>query len=473
MTIPGGTMNIVSKHTALVALAAVLCLHAVVVPARGAELMSNPMLEDADSSFKKHSSKQNARQRDGESVQRQRRESSGREQTLGNRSGDERRQRDDGQARFARPTRERGGSFQADASRGGRSERPRGFQTAMNAQEGIVPPEEVLRLDGQKGKGERRERPEEGQRQIRRTEGERQGRSRAGSTLNAQEGIVPPKEMLQLDPQRQDRSRTEDSGRGGHRSGDGQGRRDGDGTRFGTSGGDGRRDHRYDDGKGRRDGDGIRFGTSGDDNRRGDHRYDDGRDRRNNDSFRFGSSRRDDDKRHDVRRHDDDRRRPHFVKHVIHHIPPRHAVILHGRDRYHYHSGRFYRPWEGGFILVRPPLGLIVFDIPLGSRILVSAGITYHVFGDVFYRRVPTGYEVVEPIRERASHWPDQVTVATDLLNVRYGPDDDEEVIAQVERYTVLNVIGSVPGWLYIEIEDEDVRGWIMERYVVPGAGRG
>jgi len=169
-------------------------------------------------------------------------------------------------------------------------------------------------------------------------------------------------------------------------------------------------------------------------------------------------------------RHD---RRPVVVKHVIHKIPERHTVVVHGKDRYHYHLGRFYRPWNNGFILARPPLGLIVLNIPLGSRMFLSAGITYHVFGDIYYRRVPAGYQVVEPIHRPAPGWPDRVEVIIDLLNIRYGPENGEEVIAQVERHSTLRVLGSAPGWLYVEVEGEDLRGWVMERYVASGNALG
>jgi hypothetical protein len=169
-------------------------------------------------------------------------------------------------------------------------------------------------------------------------------------------------------------------------------------------------------------------------------------------------------------RHD---RRPVVVKHVIHKIPERHTVVVHGKDRYHYHQGRFYRPWNNGFILARPPLGLIVLNIPLGSRMFISAGITYHVFGDIYYRRVPAGYQVVEPIHRPAPGWPDRVEVIIDLLNIRYGPQASEEVIAQVERHATLRVLGSAPGWLYVEVEGEDLRGWVMERYVASGNALG
>ncbi|ACU88750.1 DUF6515 family protein [Desulfomicrobium baculatum] len=182
-----------------------------------------------------------------------------------------------------------------------------------------------------------------------------------------------------------------------------------------------------------------------------------------------------DSRRHSPQvRHDNGpRHRPAVVKHVIHKIPSRHAVVMHGRDRYHYYSGRFYRPWNSGFILVRPPLGLVVLNIPLGSRMVLSAGITYHVFGDVYYRRVPMGYQVVEPIRSHAANRPDRVEVIIDLLNVRYGPEASEEVIAQVDRYTTLRVLGSAPGWLYVEVEGDDLRGWVMDRYVSANSAQG
>lgn len=269
----------------------------------------------------------------------------------------------------------------------------------------------------------------------------------------------------------------------GFRHDDGRARTDGhrhDGYRS-----DGRHDGRrdgghYGDGDKRRGADGLQ--RVRDDDRDG-RRHDSLRGDRHWDDWRHGGGRPPDSRHfsgddHRRRGHDDRRHHPgphvrHEVRHVVHHLPPRHAVILHGRDRYHYHGGRYYRPWNAGFILVRPPLGLIVLSLPLGSRTVISAGFTYHVFGDVYYRRVPAGYEVVEPVRSTSRAWPARVSVATDLLNLRYGPDEREEVIAQAGRHTVLNVIGSAPGWLYVEIDGEDMRGWVMERYVTANLGRG
>lgn len=163
----------------------------------------------------------------------------------------------------------------------------------------------------------------------------------------------------------------------------------------------------------------------------------------------------------------------HVVKHVVHHLPPKHTVIRHGRDSYHYYCGRYYRPHTSGYILIRPPLGLVVFSLPIGSRTVITAGVTYHVFGDVYYQRVSSGYQVVEPVRVISPRYPSSVTVVTDLLNVRYAPDSDEQIIAQVERYSVLEVIGNAPGWLYVDIPGEDIRGWIREEYVAVNVARG
>ena len=169
------------------------------------------------------------------------------------------------------------------------------------------------------------------------------------------------------------------------------------------------------------------------------------------------------DRRHEIR-HERNRT---VVRHVVHRLPSRHAVIVHGRDRYHYHGGRFYRPWNSGFVLVRPPVGLVVLNLPLGSRTVISAGITYHVFNDIHYRRVSGGYRVVEPLRGPVRGWPSRVFAGADLLDVRYGPRLHEEIIARVDRHTALNVLGVTPGWLLVEIGGTDVHGWVRDSLVV------
>jgi N-acetylmuramoyl-L-alanine amidase len=59
-----------------------------------------------------------------------------------------------------------------------------------------------------------------------------------------------------------------------------------------------------------------------------------------------------------------------------------------------------------------------------------------------------------------------QVTITTDLLNVRSGPGRDEEIVSQVRKGEVLDVIRDNHDWLYIRTPD-GLYGWIMAKFTV------
>jgi len=442
-----------------------LCLHILAAPVSGAEILPVPNAEE--SVIKKQSAgKRSEKPRDAGASKSKRPESQsmGRDFSgQGIRSKNERQQRvENNQRESQRPSFERSRKTARETKD---QERKPAFlaqrDTLATGQQGVAPPAELMQLNPQQKTGTQdRSRKDAGK--TRNREGRPESRVQSGIPAT---GVAPPAELMQLNPQQ--KTRTQEHSRDGHapRSSSGQYT---DSDRKGDRRDDYRREYRPDDRRTK--------SRSGDDYRR-EYRSDDHRAQsRSGGDYRREFPSWDDDRKHQSssRYSDRDRHRSHVVKHVVHHIPPRHAVILHGRDNYHYYSGRYYRPWNSGFILVRPPLGLIVLNIPIGHRIVFSAGINYFVFGDVYYRRVPMGYQVVEPIRAPASNWPDQVSVIIDVLNVRYGPDTDEEVIAQVNRYTVLRVLGSAPGWLYVEVEGEEaLRGWVMEQYVSSDRGRG
>jgi uncharacterized protein YgiM (DUF1202 family) len=156
-------------------------------------------------------------------------------------------------------------------------------------------------------------------------------------------------------------------------------------------------------------------------------------------------------------------------------LPREHRILRRGRDLFYFTGGRFYRRGYGGFSLVAPPFGLIVPVLPLGFVTLMVAGITYYELNGIYYRQAPEGYVVVEPpsTEETAPVTPataekgQQVIVQTEILNVRIGPDPDQDVVSQVRRGTVLMVIGSVPGWYYVKLNNGE-RGWVMKQFVAP-----
>jgi hypothetical protein len=102
-----------------------------------------------------------------------------------------------------------------------------------------------------------------------------------------------------------------------------------------------------------------RKASRSDDHRDKSRSYDDHRREYRSDDYRGGYRYPDSYQRPqpDYRHYDREHYRPRPVKHVVHYIPPRHAVILHGHERYHYYSGRYYRPWNSGFIWCGLPWG--------------------------------------------------------------------------------------------------------------------
>ena len=156
-------------------------------------------------------------------------------------------------------------------------------------------------------------------------------------------------------------------------------------------------------------------------------------------------------------------------------LPPGSKEVWVGRDRYFRHNNVFYRRGPSGFIVVDPPIGALVLSLPLGAAALLIGGITYYVFEEIYYRHAPGGYVVVErpvgrvvketypvvPSEERVG---ETVSVTAPLLNVRSGPGSNFPVIFQVEEGEVLTVHGYAPDWLYVKSTSNEF-GWVMLKY--------
>ena len=157
-------------------------------------------------------------------------------------------------------------------------------------------------------------------------------------------------------------------------------------------------------------------------------------------------------------------------------LPADHRVVHVGKARYYVHGGRFYIRKPSGFVAVRAPLGAVVVSIPIGARAVLFGGITFYIWNDVYYRKVPEGYRVVErpahagELQEASSVEPSKrvpgkmVKVQTHKLNVRSGPGLNFPVVQQVIRNQALTIHGYAPEWLYIELTDGTF-GWVMLKY--------
>ncbi len=85
---------------------------------------------------------------------------------------------------------------------------------------------------------------------------------------------------------------------------------------------------------------------------------------------------------------------------VVNRIPPGHRVYSHRGSRYHYHDGIWYRPFGSHFMVVVPPIGLVVPILPSAAVVLTIGGRPYYRYGSVYYVHQHDGYRVVEPPAE-------------------------------------------------------------------------
>lgn len=78
--------------------------------------------------------------------------------------------------------------------------------------------------------------------------------------------------------------------------------------------------------------------------------------------------------------------------------PPQARFVFYGGTRYAFHEGIWYAPGPGGFIVVRPPFGVVIDGLPAFATLLTIGAVSYWYANGTYYRAAPTGgYEVVAP----------------------------------------------------------------------------
>lgn len=161
------------------------------------------------------------------------------------------------------------------------------------------------------------------------------------------------------------------------------------------------------------------------------------------------------------------------------HVPPGGQKVRHRGDDYFFHRGRFYRHRPDGYFGVRPPLGIIAYSLPAAAVTVLIAGLTYYLYDNVYYRRVPAGYQVVQVPTQTTTivHTPPpavpmnpadsgtQVVVMSKILNVRSGPGINHAVLTQTYMGNVLIIQGSASDWYYVRLPD-NTYGWVMKAFV-------
>jgi hypothetical protein len=77
-------------------------------------------------------------------------------------------------------------------------------------------------------------------------------------------------------------------------------------------------------------------------------------------------------------------------------LPPGYVQASVGAVGYYYYDGVYYQPTtEGNYVVVAPPVGAIVPQLPLGAEAMAVGPTTYYYAGWAFYVQQPTGFAVM------------------------------------------------------------------------------
>ena len=80
---------------------------------------------------------------------------------------------------------------------------------------------------------------------------------------------------------------------------------------------------------------------------------------------------------------------------IVRVVPTAATRITYRKVAYRFHNGIFYKPVNGQFVVVNPPIGLRISTLPRGYRVVTIGRRTYYRFQGVYYVRAGRGYKVV------------------------------------------------------------------------------
>lgn len=87
-------------------------------------------------------------------------------------------------------------------------------------------------------------------------------------------------------------------------------------------------------------------------------------------------------------------------------LPRNSHRVVHGRSRYYFSGGVWYRPYGPRFSVVLPPIGLFVPFLPPYYATIWVGGVPYYYANEVYYAHGGDGYVVVAPPKEDVSQAP-------------------------------------------------------------------
>jgi hypothetical protein len=130
-------------------------------------------------------------------------------------------------------------------------------------------------------------------------------------------------------------------------------------------------------------------------------------------------------------------------------LPQGHRAVFWGKERYHFFNGVWYRPVGRQFLVVTPPIGLIVPSLPSFHTTLWVNSVPYYYANQVYYTQSPVGYVVAGLPKGEISQTPPGPRL---FIYPRYNQSDQiqdrdrHECQTWAERETNFNPTKTPPG---------------------------
>jgi hypothetical protein len=120
-------------------------------------------------------------------------------------------------------------------------------------------------------------------------------------------------------------------------------------------------------------------------------------------------------------------------------LPEGYRPYYRGRDRFYFSGGIWYAPSGPGFVVVRPPPGLVISVLPPFYSTVWFGGVPYYYADNVYYTWQPdqNGYAVVDPPEnaDEPSSPPDAAQQDL-IIYPKNGQSKDQQAADQFECHT-------------------------------------
>lgn len=120
-------------------------------------------------------------------------------------------------------------------------------------------------------------------------------------------------------------------------------------------------------------------------------------------------------------------------------LPEGYRPYYRGRDRFYFNGGIWYAPSGSGFVVVRPPSGLVISVLPPFYSTVWFGGAPYYYADNVYYTWQPdqNGYAVVDPPENADAPSTPPDTAQQDLIIYpKNGQSKDQQAADQFECHT-------------------------------------